>query len=239
VDIVVSPLNIKLGEPMLANKSINELLDKWERVGILHSKLIELSVILYRLLLAILLLDKEKGRGIGQFQCTDVPFGKMFFEKFIKKFLLSWHKGIGLAIQHWRSFSYQVDCMIPGVTSRKSLRLFFTEDLAKVMVFQWDLLLPGAFGLVYCFSSKSCRFGGLMNAYGFLGFVNEGIIVWFKVHICWKVWSVMLIAWMLFRIDEYGFAAVMQTPFMSILGSSYDFAFKGSIGPIDIGVCGG
>jgi hypothetical protein len=50
---------------MLANESINELLDKWERVGIPHSKLIELSVILYRSLLAILLLDKEKGRGIG------------------------------------------------------------------------------------------------------------------------------------------------------------------------------
>jgi hypothetical protein len=52
---------------MLADESINELFDKWERVGIPHSKLIELSVILYRSLFAILLLDEEKGRGIGQF----------------------------------------------------------------------------------------------------------------------------------------------------------------------------
>jgi hypothetical protein len=65
LDIVVSPSNIELGEPMLANKLINELLDERERVGIPHSKLIELSVILYRSLFAILLLDKEKGRGIG------------------------------------------------------------------------------------------------------------------------------------------------------------------------------
>jgi hypothetical protein len=128
--------------------------------------------------------------------------------------------------------------MIPGATSRKSLRLFFAKDLAKAMVFQWDLLLPGAFGLVYCFGSKSCGFGGSMNVYGFLGFVNEGIIVWFEVHICWKMWSVVLTVWVLFRIDEYRFAAVMWTPFVSVLGSSYDFAFKGSIGPINIGVCG-
>jgi hypothetical protein len=74
--------------------------------------------------------------------------------------------------------------MIPGMTSRKSLRLFFTEDLAKVIIFQWDLLLPGAFGLVHCFGSKSSRFGGSMNAYGFSRFVNEGIVVWFEVHVC-------------------------------------------------------
>jgi len=60
-------LNIKLGEPMLANESINELFDEQERVGVLHSKLIELSVILYRSLFAILLLNKKKGGGIGQF----------------------------------------------------------------------------------------------------------------------------------------------------------------------------
>jgi hypothetical protein len=128
--------------------------------------------------------------------------------------------------------------MIPGATPRKSLRLFFAEDLAKTMVFQWDLLLPGVFGLVHYFGSKSCRFGGLTNVYGFLGFVNEGIIVWFKVHICQEVWSVMLTVWMLFRIDKYGFAVVMQTPFVCILGSCYNFAFKGSIGPVNIGVCG-
>jgi hypothetical protein len=65
LDVVVFPPNIKLGEPMLANELINELLDEWKRVGIPYSKLIELSVILYRSLFAILFLDKEKGRGIG------------------------------------------------------------------------------------------------------------------------------------------------------------------------------
>jgi hypothetical protein len=50
---------------MLANESINELFDERKRVGVLHSKLIELSVILYRSLFAILLFNKEKRRGIG------------------------------------------------------------------------------------------------------------------------------------------------------------------------------
>ena len=45
---------------MLANKLINELFDEREQVSISHSKLIKLSVILYRLLLAILLLNEEK-----------------------------------------------------------------------------------------------------------------------------------------------------------------------------------
>jgi hypothetical protein len=30
----------------------------------------------------------------------NVSFGKVFFEKFVEEFLLSWSKGIGLAIQH-------------------------------------------------------------------------------------------------------------------------------------------
>jgi hypothetical protein len=127
--------------------------------------------------------------------------------------------------------------MIPGMTSRKSLRFFFTEDLAKAIVFQWNLLLPGIFGPVHCFGSKGSRFGGSMNMYRFLRFVNEGIIVWFEVHVCWKVWFIMLTVWVFSRVDKYGFAVVMQTPFVSILGSCYDFAFKGSVGPVNIGVC--
>jgi hypothetical protein len=106
LDVVVSLLNIELGEPMLANELINELFDEWERVCILYSKLIELFVVLYRSLFAILLFNKEKGRGIGQFRCMDIPFGKVFFEEFVKELLLSWSKWIGLVIQHWRCFSY-------------------------------------------------------------------------------------------------------------------------------------
>jgi hypothetical protein len=100
------------------------------------------------------------------------------------------------------------------------------------------LLLPDAFGFVYCFNSKSGRFGGLMNTYRFLRFVNESIIIWFKVHICWKVWFVMLTVWIFSRVDKLGSAMGMRTPLESVLGSCYDFAFKGSIGPIDIGVRG-
>ena len=74
--------------------------------------------------------------------------------------------------------------------------------------------------------------------YRFLEFINKGIIVWLKVHVCRKVWFIMLTFWMFSRVDKYGFAAVVRTLFVSILGSCYDFAFKGSIGPINIGVCG-
>jgi hypothetical protein len=129
--------------------------------------------------------------------------------------------------------------MIPGATSRKSLGFFFAKDLAKAMVFQWDLFLPGAFGFIHCFGSKSGRFDGLMNMYRFLRFVNEGVIIWFEVHICWKVQFIMLTVWMFSRIDELEFAMGMRALFVGILSSCYNFAFKGSVGPINIGVYGG
>jgi hypothetical protein len=61
LDIVIFPSNIELGEPMLANKSINELFNEQERVYIPHSELIKLSIVLYWSLLAILLFNEKKG----------------------------------------------------------------------------------------------------------------------------------------------------------------------------------
>ena len=61
-DIVVFPLNVKLGEMASVFQLVHKVRDKRERVGILGSVFIEVSIILAGAKFAIFFLHKEKGR---------------------------------------------------------------------------------------------------------------------------------------------------------------------------------
>ena len=60
VDIVVLPINIKLGEVMGVFQLVHEIRDEGEGVGVAGDVFVEVSVVLARAKLAILLLDEEK-----------------------------------------------------------------------------------------------------------------------------------------------------------------------------------
>ena len=60
LDIVVSSLYVKLGEPLLSNKLTNKLFNERKGIGVSYSVLIEPAIILYQSLLAIFLFDKEE-----------------------------------------------------------------------------------------------------------------------------------------------------------------------------------
>ena len=62
-DVVVSPLYIKLGEDLGILYLVNEVLDQWERVGVLDGVGVDISIILAGLegVRGVLLIDKEEG----------------------------------------------------------------------------------------------------------------------------------------------------------------------------------
>ena len=67
-DVVVSPLYIKLGEDLGILYLVNEVLDQWERVGVLDGVGVDISIILAGSegVGGILLIDKEEGCCLGR-----------------------------------------------------------------------------------------------------------------------------------------------------------------------------
>ena len=60
-DIIVSPSYVKLDEPLLFHKLTNKFFNKGKRVGVLYDILIDPAIVLYQLLFAIFLFNKEEG----------------------------------------------------------------------------------------------------------------------------------------------------------------------------------
>jgi len=61
LDIIISPLYVKLGEPLLSNELTNKFFNEGKRVGVSYGILIEPAIVLYQSLLAIFLFNKEEG----------------------------------------------------------------------------------------------------------------------------------------------------------------------------------
>ena len=65
VDIVVSLLNIKLGEVFHVFKFVNKVKDEGERIGISDGVLVQVAIVLAGAEFPVLLFDKEEGGGLG------------------------------------------------------------------------------------------------------------------------------------------------------------------------------
>ena len=67
VDVVVSPSDVKFGEDLGIFYLVDEILDQWERVGVLDGVGVDISIILAGSegVGGILLIDKEEGCCLG------------------------------------------------------------------------------------------------------------------------------------------------------------------------------
>ena len=74
-DVVVPPLNIKLGEVLHIFEFVNEVRDERERVGISDGVFVQVMIVLAGAEFPILLLDKEKRGGLGRIGGTDLSRG--------------------------------------------------------------------------------------------------------------------------------------------------------------------
>ena len=64
-DIVVSPVNIKFGEPLFTRDTMDEFGYKWERISIRDGPIVQFAVVLYWLQFPIFLFDEEEPARIG------------------------------------------------------------------------------------------------------------------------------------------------------------------------------
>src|SRR5882762_2644056 len=76
-NVVVSPMNVELGEVAGIMQLVNEVRDERERSGILGSDIIKMAIVLYRVEFAILLVDKEEGTGNGRLGRADITAMKV------------------------------------------------------------------------------------------------------------------------------------------------------------------
>ena len=81
MDIVVSPMNVKLGEVVNIFQLVHEVRDERERIGITGGMFIEVVVILARAEFPVFLFDKEEGGGLWGVGGMDFPSREIFFEE--------------------------------------------------------------------------------------------------------------------------------------------------------------
>jgi hypothetical protein len=70
-DIVVAPLYIKFGVPLLSRQVVNKIGNEWEWVFVWYCPFVEVVVILYQSILAVLLLNEEESTSIQGLQSPD------------------------------------------------------------------------------------------------------------------------------------------------------------------------
>ena len=75
LNIVIPPMDIKLGEVTSIFQFVYKVRDKRKGVGIMGGMFIEVVVILARAKLAILLFDKEERRCLGRVRRANLPYG--------------------------------------------------------------------------------------------------------------------------------------------------------------------
>ena len=75
VNIVVAPMNIKLGKVASVFQLVHEVRNKGKGVCISGGMFVEVAIILARAKLAIFLLDKEEGGCLGGVRRVDLPSG--------------------------------------------------------------------------------------------------------------------------------------------------------------------
>jgi hypothetical protein len=82
-NVVVSPSNIKFGEPSFAYKALDEFLDEGEWVGVVDGEFIEFSVILYGSPVSICLFDPKEWRCVRRLGDTDVSLFELVVNPFV------------------------------------------------------------------------------------------------------------------------------------------------------------
>jgi hypothetical protein len=78
-NIVITPLNVKLGEDLSSFEFINEVRDKGKRVGIAGGMGVEILVVLARAEFAVLLFHKEERGGLRGLGGSNLSATKVFF----------------------------------------------------------------------------------------------------------------------------------------------------------------
>ena len=130
VDIVITPLNIKFGEQCGVLHVIDQLRDEGERISIVNSVGVEISIILTRSQGSVLLRYKEKRRGLWGFRGYNASCFQVFIDEC--------PAGVFFCQVKWVYFSnfrnegvLEFDGMVERAMWRKYVVGLFGEDIGK------------------------------------------------------------------------------------------------------------
>jgi hypothetical protein len=113
---------------------VDQLGNEREGIVISDGPLIDMSVILDRVKLTILLFNEEEGSGIGTFRGTDISLFHMFLHELLQFFLFELGEGIDLSGYGTRGIRFEFDSMVPDSWFRETLGSLFAEDLVMSLV---------------------------------------------------------------------------------------------------------
>ena len=86
-DVVVSPMNVELGEVVSIFQLVHKIGDERKGVGITGGMFVEVLVVLAGAEFTILLLDKEEEGYLRGVRRTNLSYSKVFFEEILSSFL--------------------------------------------------------------------------------------------------------------------------------------------------------
>jgi len=112
-NIIIPPLNVKLGEDSGVFEFVDDVRDERERILVLDRERVQLMVVLHWTEFTILLLDKEERRSKRGNQGSDITLSGHIIEESIEGGLFHRTEGINLAVILRDGFMFEIDGMIP------------------------------------------------------------------------------------------------------------------------------
>ena len=128
LDVVVTPLDIYLGEVLCPFQHVNEGRNQGERIGILDCMLIEMSIVLERVKPSVLFLNKEERRGLRQLRFSDFARLEVLINDFLKSVHLLWVEQIHLSHLGDKGV-FEMYCVVKGPLRRELSCFGFLEHL--------------------------------------------------------------------------------------------------------------
>src|SRR6266404_563617 len=155
MNVVVTPMNVKLGEVAGFMQLVNEVRDERERGCILDSDIIKTAIVLYRVEFAILLVYKE-GAGHGRLGRADIALSKVISNIIFQGSGFIRSEAIDRTFPKCGARD-KINGMIPRLVLWEAMGGLFTEHFSVHVVLGRNLNKRSRWGKM---SSKLCRGGG-------------------------------------------------------------------------------
>ena len=137
MDIVVSSMNIELGEVVSIFQLVHKVRYEGEGVCIAGGVFIEIPVVLAGTKFVIFLFNKKEGGGLQRVGRLNLPSSKVFLKEVLSGFLFIRGEQVDFAYLRHEGL-IEVDLMIIQSGRGDMVSHFFREDLSKVSIFQQE-----------------------------------------------------------------------------------------------------
>ena len=143
VDIVISRLDIELGEQHVSLEFFGDVFDVGNWVLVSNRPVIDRSIVLYWVIGPILLFDAKGACGIWGLRWFNISLCELFFCPLVHEFGFRGTERIYFALKGIGSVGFKVDGMVVLPPQWwKTFRFFFRKHLPMLFIFFWEVTVP-------------------------------------------------------------------------------------------------